>query len=359
MPTTIAWTAERVAEAESLTKGRTWAGVAEELSRRWGEPVGPAAAKDAVNARRRGARGTASHAASPDAAYNRSAANDSGVSDAELAAIAAKVNASNAKPRDVVGQRLKRTLIIPDVHVPYHDRRAWALMLRAARLVKPERIVVLGDLLDFHCVSSHPKRPDQTVSLSTELDGGNDALDQLDALGAAEKVCLSGNHETRLERLLMARAPEVFGLVPKVSTLLRLAERGWRHIDYRQHVTIDGVTFTHDTDQAGLHANLHARRKVEGDACIGHTHRLSQTYLGDRDGVPCSGTMLGWLGDASAIDYRSSLSVRHEWTLAFGLGTTLPGGKMVVQPVPIIGYQCTVDGLLVSDGAIEAGKAAA
>lgn len=342
------WTPERLAEALALKDaGHTWVGVAEELSKRWGLELNTGAVRMAClyGTRRQQADGLLS---------TRPPTND-GVSDDELARIAAKMNAH--RPADV-GERLVRTLIVPDAHVPYHDRRAWALMLQAARMVRPERIVVLGDLLDFYCVSSHTRDPSRRISLDQEIEAGNEALDQLDVLGAKERVMLAGNHETRLERLLATRAPELHGIVPRVASLLRLAERGWQHIEYRKSARVGSLTVTHDMDQAGLHAQLHARRKAEGDAVIGHTHRMAQTYLGDRDGVPCSGSMLGWLGDASAIDYRSDISVRHEWQLGFGIASDLPSGKTVVTPVPIIGYQCVVDGALVTDNAVEAGRAA-
>ena len=351
------WTSDRIARAVTLgiEHERAWSIVARELSAEWGVPLSKGAVKDAV--RRSEAAPRSDTVRAPLVAL-RPPANDGGVSDAELARIAAKVNAAHAAPAPKSGTRLLRTLIVPDAHVPYHDRRAWALMLQAARLIKPDRIVVLGDLLDFFCISSHDKRPDRKMSLDAEIEAGNAALDDLDSLGASERYFTAGNHENRLERLLMQRAPELFSMV-KLSSLLRLSERGWTHVDYRKSLRVGSLLVTHDTDQAGLHANLHALRKAGRDAIIGHTHRMAQTYLGDADGIPCSGTMLGWLGDASAIDYRSEVSVRHEWSLGFGIASDLPSSKTVVQPIPIIGYQCVIDGMLVSDGAIEAGKVAA
>ncbi len=48
-------------------------------------------------------------------------------------------------PTPASGAPLRRVLFIPDCHVPYHDAKAWRLMLAAAKVLKPDVVVVLGD----------------------------------------------------------------------------------------------------------------------------------------------------------------------------------------------------------------------
>ncbi len=64
---------------------------------------------------------------------------------------------------------LERLLIVPDTHSPFEDRRAWKLMLRAARAFGPHIVVHQGDLADFYTVSSHSKDPSRAQSLKEEL----------------------------------------------------------------------------------------------------------------------------------------------------------------------------------------------
>ena len=63
--------------------------------------------------------------------------------------------------------RLETTLIVPDCHAPYHDLDAWELMLEAGRRVRPDAVVVMGDLIDCYSVSRHSKDP----ARATQLDG--------------------------------------------------------------------------------------------------------------------------------------------------------------------------------------------
>ena len=64
---------------------------------------------------------------------------------------------------------LERILFIPDAHRPYHDERAWRLMLKAARRFAPHRLVVLGDFGDFYATSRHEKDPNRKRNLEFEL----------------------------------------------------------------------------------------------------------------------------------------------------------------------------------------------
>jgi hypothetical protein len=43
--------------------------------------------------------------------------------------------------------KLTTRLFIPDTHAPFHDKKAFALMLEVAKEVRPDEVVVLGDFL--------------------------------------------------------------------------------------------------------------------------------------------------------------------------------------------------------------------
>jgi len=52
----------------------------------------------------------------------------------------------------------RTALIIPDAHIPFHDKQAYGLMLKVAQDVMPDEIVILGDYGDFNSVSGHDKQ---------------------------------------------------------------------------------------------------------------------------------------------------------------------------------------------------------
>jgi hypothetical protein len=91
------------------------------------------------------------------------------------------------------------------------------------------------------------------VNFADEVDAGNDALDELQAVsGSASLHFCGGNHEWRFDRYLMSRAPELGGLAGmKTQALLKLRERGMQWIPYQRHIKIGNCAFTHDLGRAG------------------------------------------------------------------------------------------------------------
>lgn len=241
---------------------------------------------------------------------------------------------------------LRRILLIPDSHVPFHSKLAWELMLRAARVAKPDVLIVLGDLADFYAVSFHSKNPSRRHLLKDELEEVNIALDQLDALGAPEKHFVAGNHEHRLERYIHEKAPELDGLVD-LRELLRIQERGWKWTPYKDALKIGHLHVTHDEGTAGIYAHYRARATFETNVVIGHTHRMGLHYQGNAQGVSHVGAMLGWLGDIDAIDYVHKAKAR-QWQHGFGLAVMEPNGNVHLQACPIIDGRVCVFGELVS-----------
>ena len=166
--------------------------------------------------------------------------------------------------------KLEPLLICPDTHVPYHDVRAWELMLRVGKAIKPTHLVCIGDLLDFYSVSSHSKSPERALKLADELEAGNAALDQLDALGATEKKFIAGNHCDRLTRYLQDKAPELFDVIG-IPELLKLEERGWEYTPYKSDTKVGKVNFTHDVGVAGRNATFKALDTYQHSVVTGHT----------------------------------------------------------------------------------------
>lgn len=238
---------------------------------------------------------------------------------------------------------------MPDTHVPYEDPRAFALMLQAMEIWKPDAINVLGDFGDCYTVSSHSKHPGRVNRLEIEVDAVNARLDQLDALGAQEKHFIEGNHEDRLSRFLADKAPELFGLV-SVEELYGLEERGWSFTPYKQSRTQGKVNVTHDCGNAGAFAHYKALDTFQGNIVIAHTHRLGVTYLGNAQGKSHVGAMFGWLGDVRAVDYMHRVQALRAWHLGFGVGYEEESGVAHLQAVPIINhggrYSCVLDGQL-------------
>lgn len=227
-------------------------------------------------------------------------------------------------------------LIVPDTHRPYHDQRAWDLMLQVAQFLAPYYLIVVGDLADFYSVSAHSKDPKRAFRLDAELEDVNLALDELDALGAIDKRFIAGNHEDRLQRYLQDKAPELFPIV-EVPKLFRLAERGWTYIPYKHDTRIGKLHLTHDVEAVGRNAAFKALDTYQHSIVTGHTHRLQYLVEGNATGEVKLSAQFGWLGDADKIDYMHRVKVKKDWALGFGVGfVNEKTGIVYLTPIPIV-----------------------
>ena len=54
----------------------------------------------------------------------------------------------------------KRILVISDMHLPYQHKDAIKFLAEIKKEYKPDRVINIGDLLDFHAISMHTHDPD-------------------------------------------------------------------------------------------------------------------------------------------------------------------------------------------------------
>lgn len=214
---------------------------------------------------------------------------------------------------------IRRSLIIPDTHRPYHSRRAYNVMLEIASHAGVDEIVILGDYGDFYPVNAHPgKHPKLPQLLSEELESVNQGLDELDRLfPKAKKIYLEGNHEYRLERYLFDKAPALFGLT-SCRELFRIAQRPrWSYLSYQRNQKYRVLGSDLYARHTPLAANaLTGLRKALVSYIHGHTHQISEARAVGLDGRELIAMSPGWLGDARlrAFDY---LSHPEQWAHGF------------------------------------------
>lgn len=255
--------------------------------------------------------------------------------------------APEVKPEHIpaAAEKPQKILLVPDTHAPYQDKRAWSCMMRAARVLQPDIIVHLGDLVDCYTISKYPKTMVRRVSFKEEIAEANRCLDDLDTLGAKRKVFCEGNHCHRLARYITEKCPELADTMPTMREHLKCEQRGWEFYKYATHAQIGSLFVTHEIGFAGKYAAHHGRSAFNGNVAMGHTHRLSAHWEGDAVGDSRVGVTFGWLGDKEQIDYAHRVTA-NAWQLGFGIGYLESNGTVHLQPVPIIDYKCVVEGRL-------------
>lgn len=252
--------------------------------------------------------------------------------------------------------RLSPILIVPDVHAPFHDVDAWELLLDVARDLKPETIVLMGDLMDCFCISAHSKSPERVYRLKDEVLVARELLAQLDELGAIEKVYLEGNHEDRLARYISDKAPELYGLID-IPKLLKLEESGWEWVPYRTDIKRGAVHYAHDIGYHGKYAVYRTLDGFQHSNITAHTHRLCYIVGGSAVGEAQVGASFGWLGDVHQVTYTHRAKAKREWATGFGIAyLDKQNGHTHFQPVPIVDGRCVVNAKLYRAPRLRKGK---
>jgi hypothetical protein len=163
-------------------------------------------------------------------------------------------------------------------HVPAHDKRKLAGLLRLIREYRPDRLVALGDLIDADAASRWIS--EMKWSLQDEYNGLSGVLRRLEqAAPDAERVFFDGNHEDNLrapgripEKVRMLVQPEKhvpellrWGRVPYVND--RTGVRRWGQVT-AMHGWGAG---THSDNQEAMVHGID-----NGVTVRAHTHRGTQ-----------------------------------------------------------------------------------
>lgn len=237
----------------------------------------------------------------------------------------------------------QRLFFISDLHAPYEDKRAFALTLDALQLFEPDVVVVMGDFIDCLAVSHFSKNPARVYGLEHEVEHAKRLLDKIDA---GRKVYVAGNHEDRLQRYLMDKAPELMPFVD-IPKLLDLAGKGWEYVPYKHSTRIGKLHITHDVGSAGRYNVFKALDAFQSSVVTGHTHRLGYVVEGDAVGKCQVSAQFGWLGDFEQVDYMHRINARRNWAHGFGTGIhDTDTGYVYLRPHPIVNYSCEVDGTI-------------
>jgi hypothetical protein len=177
------------------------------------------------------------------------------------------------------------TIVASDFHFPLQDDAAVSVFLQTVKAMRPQRVVLNGDLPDLLAISRYPKDVRQTWSLQEE------AVAYLGFLRALEEVLpdkaqlieLDANHsgngtESRWWRYLSDRIPELL-TTARARTLMSYQawwHPEWSRIEMEPELVIGpDLLITHGTivrRGGGMSAKAHSESYLNS-VMHGHTHR--------------------------------------------------------------------------------------
>ena len=88
--------------------------------------------------------------------------------------------------------RYKKILVISDMHLPYHHKDSIEFLKEINKEYKPDFVLSIGDLLDFHAISMHSHDPD-LYSAGHELQQSRIYVKELESI-CQEMLEVDSNH---------------------------------------------------------------------------------------------------------------------------------------------------------------------
>lgn len=186
---------------------------------------------------------------------------------------------------DFIIHGAQRVLRLSDIHYPFHDE--WALESAINHGVKfnPTLLLLCGDIIDCHDLSDYERDP-RTRYTELELRTIAEELEQYrKAFPSARIIYQAGNHEKRLERYLMRKSPELFGLpgmdIPGLIAMVGgpASIRGMEWVKDERVVRTGHLAHIHGHEFRGGGGVNPARwlfLRTGENAMMGHCHRTSE-----------------------------------------------------------------------------------
>lgn len=239
---------------------------------------------------------------------------------------------------------MKLAVVVPDIHVPYHDVRALKILIKVIKALQPHYLIVLGDSLDFYQLSKFDKDPLRKTSVSDDVTDFRDVLRQLD--GACplktEKVFLEGNHEHRLQKWIWANATELGKMIPSLEAYCGFKQLGWRFFKYGEFYRLGDVLYMHG-DRCGMNVSMNMIRKYGCSVVHGHDHGAAIRWFANAVGRMFA-LNCGHLSDMKQQEYLYGGVA--DWTQGFGLVEYSDDLKIAVPHfIPIIDDKAIVRGV--------------
>lgn len=158
----------------------------------------------------------------------------------------------------------KTVLVIGDMHLPFVHPRYLQFCQDMRKEYKPDEIVFIGDVVDWHSISYHEADPNG-LSPGDELALARRMLKKWVAAFPKAKVCI-GNHDALLHRKMMTNGLPAAALRSYKDIF---GTPGW---DWQEEHILDGVKYTHGTGNTGHGAAINKAVRGRISTVMGHTH---------------------------------------------------------------------------------------
>lgn len=216
--------------------------------------------------------------------------------------------------------KYERVVFISDIHAPFQDDKALAILYNFIKWFKPETVFIMGDLLDAYAISRFSKDPNGALHFQDEIDTAIRIISDIRKVcGKAVKIYyIKGNHSARMQKYLWNNSKELAGLhVLEVPSLLNLKRFKIEYVE-KGKMMYKGVMIKHGS-VVRKYASYTAKAEFEKNGCSGvsgHTHR-SGIYMQTN-----SGGDFKWMecGCLCSLEQEYMEGEIPNWQQGFGVG---------------------------------------
>lgn len=232
---------------------------------------------------------------------------------------------------------MKVKVLVPDLQIPYHDKKVVNLFAKFIKAYKPDDVVSVGDEMDMQTIS----RWSMGTPLEYEKSIGRDRDETVRVLEQLQvKHMTRSNHTDRLYNTIMKRAPGLMGAPEfELENFLRLKDLGITYHKDPWEVAPKWLLLHGDegsTNQTGGQTALGLAKKTGMSVVCGHTHRAGLIhYTESFRGTP-SRTIWGMeVGNMMNMKQASYLKGGiGNWQQAFGI-LYIEGNKVTPSLIPV------------------------
>lgn len=182
----------------------------------------------------------------------------------------------------IVPSNIEKWLVLPDIHVPYHNIAALTLAIKEGRKQRCDGIILNGDAWDCYALSRFLKDPGER-----DFPKEREAMRHFLAVvrkqfPQAEILYKQGNHEFRFEYFLKEKAPDFFGCEEfSLRHLLDLCGFGVTWIAEKRPIQIGKLSVLHgDEFGRGSAATVNPARtaflRAKECVLVSHNHQTSE-----------------------------------------------------------------------------------
>ena len=220
-------------------------------------------------------------------------------------------------------------LVLSDVHIPFHEPQPLEAAIQEGHAEKIDGIFLNGDIQDCAAVSYWPS---SRRDFNAEIEAVVDFFDFLrNEFPKAQIVYKPGNHEYRLPRYFVSKAPDLIDTpLAAMETVIGFEERGIEFLDYFQIVYAGLLPIIHGHEVRFLSRAVNPARglflRAKTFSACSHCHSTSQHTAKTIEGKDLTTWSFGCLCDLNP-DWNP---LGNDWNHGFALVNVEKSGDFEV-----------------------------